>query len=172
MKLSSITIAFAFLLSGVQFVNATPKYYILRSKINGQCCSSEAEVKVTFGVCDLTNLETKFLWQDQMLTETVAGDTGKAVFTGLILNYSGTSYAVPKKAFIKLVKLNTKAATYKKGSWTVGGDQIYSAKDFFWSYNRPLKTTGIKRDKVILNADGEYENSLIEKIYVTSTSVM
>ena len=108
-----------------------------------------------------------------MLTLTLAGKTGTGeVRTGLILNYTGKLYAQPKKGFIGLKKTVTdNKALFKKSLWSVTKDQLYFAtKDLVWSYKKGGKTEGIAREKVILNADGEYENSLIEKIYVGTHS--
>jgi len=166
MNFSSITVAF--LLSGVQLVDASGKFFILRSKMNGQCCSHAGLEKVLFKDCDLTNLDETVLWQDQVATTTATGVEGTGTLdTGLILTYDGTLYIVPKNGIQQLKK--TAAAKAKKASWSYNGSQLYFAnKDWTFSYKKPSKTVGMSMEKVILNKNGEYENSLIEKIYVIS----
>merc|ERR1740124_1276294 len=130
MNFSSITVAF--LLSGVQLVDASGKFFILRSKMNGQCCSHAGLEKVLFKDCDLTNLDETVLWQDQVATTTATGVKGTGTLdTGLILTYDGTLYIVPKNGIQQLKK--TAAAKAKKASWSYNGSQLYFAnKD--WTF--------------------------------------
>eukprot|EP00588_Corethron_pennatum_P031050 CAMPEP_0194338510 /NCGR_PEP_ID=MMETSP0171-20130528/79869_1 /TAXON_ID=218684 /ORGANISM="Corethron pennatum, Strain L29A3" /LENGTH=175 /DNA_ID=CAMNT_0039102679 /DNA_START=14 /DNA_END=538 /DNA_ORIENTATION=+ len=167
MNFSSITAAF--LLSGLHLVNADGTFYILRSEVSGYCASHEEIAKVTFAECDMRNLETKFLWQDQKVTTTHLGVSGTgSAHTGLILTFNGAKYAQPKKAFIALKKVSTRnKGIFKKSSWSNNGNQFYFAnKDYFFSKKKCCGTQGVPMEKVILNANGEYEDSLIKKVYV------
>merc|ERR1711935_1091902 len=136
---------------------------------NGQCASGVGEEKVSFADCDLTDLDTQFLWQDQVQTKTIKGISGGGSrATGVILTYDGKVYIVPKKGNQQLKKYPlTNKGIYKKSAWANSGSQLYFAnKDWTFSWKKPSKTEGVTMEKVILNAKGEYENSLIEKIYV------